>query len=630
MRIGEREPPDGFPVWLSVDGVLRAEARIPDDLDAYRLSGINVDEIRAFVLAPRQRARRAERIGEYLHALLARGEVADRWAELSRDGLPTRFLLHVKGDLVALPWELMVRDGLPLFAEEARPWSRLLDAEAVDRTLDPMEEKRRHCPLRLLVVVGTKERHPGDAADRQDLHAEEEVQAIISAQRESELRIERQILWRPTREELDQALVWTEPHILHFIAHSTAADDDDEEPETDALLIESPRAPWEYGPRDISIHLARCVPRLVVLNACRSAGDGASAANSEVVWRVGRRYAERADGPVPAVLAMQGDVSGAAAADFAGRFYHALFVDRKPVDRAVATARAGMKREFALPCLMLNHHPEQVLPVELPPASVLRDLKRIYGAEPFVDRHEERWKLMSRERPSSLVQVTGASDSGKSYAVRWTLWMEALRGRNVAYVSLRDKEDDPRRGPFDVLGLVRLELERSPVHGVANQQAFAGLDLGREFAEAPRDAHVERPFAVFGQRLARAADPSGLLIALDHLDSADDQFDRTVGEQLLKRVADGELAGVTMIVIRSALGDPWRSGENLGRVVEIGPIAAPRYKPLALELMYWHRMPADEARGWADGMSPSVQGDWTLGRFKALNEILSQTMKGRT
>ena len=89
-------------------------------------------------------------------------------------------------------------------------------------------------------------------------------------------------------------------------------------------------------------------PRLVVLASCQSAGQGAGLA----LQSLGPRLAE---GGVPAVLAMQGNVSMDSIAQFMPAFFKELQVDGQ-IDRAISVAR-GMIRtasDFWMPVLFMR------------------------------------------------------------------------------------------------------------------------------------------------------------------------------------------------------------------------------------------------------------------------------------
>ena len=83
------------------------------------------------------------------------------------------------------------------------------------------------------------------------------------------------------------------------------------------------------------------VPRLVVLASCQSAGLGGDARSNDagVLAALGPRLAEAG---VPAVLAMQGDISMETVSRFMPTFFHELQRDGQ-IDRAMAAARGAIR-----------------------------------------------------------------------------------------------------------------------------------------------------------------------------------------------------------------------------------------------------------------------------------------------
>lgn len=92
-------------------------------------------------------------------------------------------------------------------------------------------------------------------------------------------------------------------------------------------------------------------PRLVVLASCQSAGKGDEAKSSDVQGALAALGPQMASIGIPAVLAMQGDVSMKMVAEFMPVFFKELERDGE-VDRALAVARGAVRE-----------HPDSWLPV---------------------------------------------------------------------------------------------------------------------------------------------------------------------------------------------------------------------------------------------------------------------------
>jgi CHAT domain/SIR2-like domain len=127
--------------------------------------------------------------------------------------------------------------------------------------------------------------------------------------------------------------------ILYLVCHGYLTDDD--EP---TLLLENEdgTAARLRGSALVDrIRDLRQVPRLVVLASCQSAGIGESehANGNRVMAALGPRLAEAG---VPAVLAMQGDISMDTVSRFMPTFFHELQRDGQ-IDRAMAAARGAVR-----------------------------------------------------------------------------------------------------------------------------------------------------------------------------------------------------------------------------------------------------------------------------------------------
>jgi CHAT domain-containing protein len=127
-------------------------------------------------------------------------------------------------------------------------------------------------------------------------------------------------------------------HILHFIGHGGF----DPETEEGAIALAD-----EVGRKDLlrATSLARLLDdhyplRLVFLNSCEGARGSESDAFSSTAATLVRRG-------VPAVVAMQYEVTDEAAIEFSRDFYEAVS-DGLPVDAAVAEARTAVSMRSAL------------------------------------------------------------------------------------------------------------------------------------------------------------------------------------------------------------------------------------------------------------------------------------------
>lgn len=365
------------------------------------------------------------------------------------------FLLIEIDPLKAVPWEL-ARIGGPLFLQDDAPASRFV----VVPNRRPVSEPEWQ--VRVLVVL---------AAENPDaIGADEEVRAIKRALRPMDRVYDVDVIRNPSRTRLTARLAEFMPHILHFIGHGTGTNlqiyDADER---------KANVPW--GPDEIRLDLSArsWIPDVVYLNACRSQGaarwedastDDQARQKSIVDALFGRG--------VLAVIAMQADVRGSAAALCASEFYGAL-LEGVPIDVACARGRARIARDVQggqdgrepyLPVLTVAAPPEQILRHE---ASLDLDAPPFVHEklETFVDRYDERRTLVRAvDEQRYVIVVQGAAEIGKSTLLCWTMDLFHRRRHTVRYVelggcadwlevlrALRDGNPQPeRQGVQDGLG----------------------------------------------------------------------------------------------------------------------------------------------------------------------------------
>src|SRR5436305_5837038 len=198
---------------------------------------------------------------------------------------------------------------------ETAPWEHLKDPELGDplaleipifRTLAVPKERRRMPvppPLRVLAVLANPlSDHP--------LAIEEEWRGLKAAlgglEKSGRVALER--LGRPTLSALNGYLRHHECHVLHFVGHG----------EPGALVLEDEEGRPIRVSRDRLGTFCRHEPlRLAVLNVC----EGAHAAGRDAFTGVGQKLIQKG---TPAVIAMQAEISDAAAITFARHLYGSL------------------------------------------------------------------------------------------------------------------------------------------------------------------------------------------------------------------------------------------------------------------------------------------------------------------
>lgn len=261
-------------------------------------------------------------------------------AQSERKGLRVRLRVDA-ADLAALPWEFLYdpSEGDYVCLSAATPVVRYFE---FDRPPEAVTVQR---PLSVLGVIASPSDRPTLDVGRERERIE---QATARLQASGDVRIE--WLGGSTWRDLQRAMRRGPYHVLHFVGHGgfDAASGEGVIALTDDNGRSALLGATEVG-RLLADHHAL---RLVVLNAClgaRGSGDDVFSSTSAVLVRRG----------VPAVVAMQYEISDLAAIEFSRSFYDAL-AEGLPIDAAVAEARKAVSVssrssvEWATPVLHMS------------------------------------------------------------------------------------------------------------------------------------------------------------------------------------------------------------------------------------------------------------------------------------
>ena len=241
-----------------------------------------------------------------------------------RQGSGLRLRLRLDApEMADLPWEYLYNPSLNRFLS--------LSVETPVVRYLPLPERIQPLPvtppLRVLVMIASPSDYP-------PLDAEREWEKLQESVRELEVRgrvvLERQE--KATLSELQRRLRRGGYHIFHFIGHGTF----EEQAQDGVLLLEDE----EGRGRPISgqyvgtlLHDERSL-RLAILNACEGARTSAAdpfAGTAQSLVQQG----------IPAVIAMQFEITDEAAITLSHEFYGAV-ADGYPVDAALAEARKAV------------------------------------------------------------------------------------------------------------------------------------------------------------------------------------------------------------------------------------------------------------------------------------------------
>jgi Tfp pilus assembly protein PilF len=309
----------------------------------------------------------AKRFGEKLYAALFSADVrsalqssldqARRNGEAGRGrvGVRVRLRLSEVPELSGVPWEYIYNPGLNRFLalSTETPLVRYLDMPERIRPLTVV------APLRVLVMIAGPTDYP-----RLDVRQEWfNLNTAVAPLQEAGL-LQLDLLETPTLTGLQRQLRRGDYHVFHFIGHGAF----DRKAEDGLLLFEDDEGRGRpVSGQDLALLLHDHSPlRLAVLNAC----EGALSAADDPFAGVAQSLVQ---GGLPAVVAMQFEITDRAAIVFAHEFYRAL-ADGYPVDAAITEARKvlltesrGVGLEWGTPVLYMRSPDGRVFDLQAPP-----------------------------------------------------------------------------------------------------------------------------------------------------------------------------------------------------------------------------------------------------------------------
>ncbi len=372
-------PGDGrsYPVTArTAFGETRLAMRFPFDEAALqsRLKDLQIALLRSANLRRRVLTAEEQAVQDFGHSLFSAVLNGDALAlfdnsraQAARQGLAgVRLRLRIQApELAALPWEYLydARQSEYICLSRGTPLVRCPESA------QPIQPLKITPPLRILGMISS----PADL-DTLDVAREKErmQQALASLQQTG--HVELTWLSGQTWQDLQEAM-WGGPwHIFHFIGHGGF----DPRSEEGVLALAD-----ETGNTNLlsATQLGRLLAnhnalRLVVLNAC----EGGKSSSRDLFSSAAATLARRG---IPAVLAMQYEITDQAAIQLTRTFYRAL-AHGLPVDAAVSEARtaislsAAQTLEWGTPVLYLRA-PDSLLfdltsqPAAHPPASPLAE-----------------------------------------------------------------------------------------------------------------------------------------------------------------------------------------------------------------------------------------------------------------
>jgi hypothetical protein len=307
------------------------ELELKNHLQALQIALLRSGGNRRRILTPEEQT--VKTFGQALFDMVMTGTVGSLYYESQREaahvdkGLRVKLRIHPP-ELASLPWEFLFdprRDEYICLSSHT-PLVRYPDVPRPSLSLQVTP------PLRILGMVASPQ-----GLEPLDIPLEKQRVEIALQTLQAEGRVQLTWLAGQSWRDLQQALWQGTWHIFHFIGHGgfdsvrdegvlMLADDDGEA----ALITAS-----QLG-QLLTNHRAL---RLALLNSC----DGARGSDLDIFSSTAGTLMRRG---LPAVVAMQYEITDQAAIEFAQTFYKAV-ADGLPVDTAVAEARVAMS--LALP-----------------------------------------------------------------------------------------------------------------------------------------------------------------------------------------------------------------------------------------------------------------------------------------
>ena len=400
------------------------------------------------------------RLFDHVFAGEVRGCLRSSIDEASRQGTGLRVRLHLTKvpALADLPWEFLYNASMNRFLSLSvdTPLVRYLELPERIRPLAVQP------PLRVLMMISSPSDYPQLDVDRESKNMSD---ALADLERRGLVTVDRQE--DATLAELQRRLRSGHYHIFHFVGHGGF----DAQADDGVLIMED----QDNRGRRVSaqflgtlLHDHRPL-RLAVLNAC----EGARASRGDPFAGTAQSLVQQG---IPAVIAMQFEVTDEAAICFTREFYAAIAVGY-PVDAALAEARKAIfaevsEIEWGTPVLYMRSPDGRVFEIEQVSDATRRQLQ------------------VSSLITTARTAVASNDTTTALETLNELLTLEPEHGEAVALLReiTREKEraEEKERADRERLERERLEAER------ADRERIERERIERERADAEREARRRR------------------------------------------------------------------------------------------------------------------------------------------
>ena len=332
-------------------------------------------------------------------------ETALNESELNETGLRLRLHLSDVPELSDVPWEYLYDPERARFVALSAdsPILRFLDLPSPVKALDVQP------PLRVLVIISSPDEYPKLDVEVEwkilnDSLADLIAKGIVSLTR----------LAKPTLPALQSQLRKEQYHVFHFIGHGRFS----EQKEDGLLLLEDEQGkgtPVSGQFLGTLLHDEKSL-RLAILNAC----EGASTSKSDPYAGVAQGLVRQG---IPAVIAMQYEVSERAALLLSREFYRSL-ADNYPVDAALGEARKaiyldGLDIEWGIPVLYMRAPDGHLFDVDAASAKPVESVPK----------------------PESAPPPSNADSGGINVTIGGNISGQVAIGNNITQISKPDKSE---------------------------------------------------------------------------------------------------------------------------------------------------------------------------------------------